>query len=74
MSDTPNVFVPTRDELELLQRLHDGEPIPFPETIRHDFTERLYEHGFMAVDIDGGLAITERGEDLLAHHLLSHGA
>ena len=70
MSEATVVFTPTKAELELLTRLDAGEPIPFPEHIRRDFSERLYEHGFMAVDVDGGLAITERGEDLLTHHML----
>ena len=61
-------FIPTPAELELLARLDAGEPIPFPEDIKRDFSDRLYENGFMAVDVDGSLAITERGEALLAHH------
>ena len=71
MSD--DTFVPNQAELDLLARLDAGEPIPFPEDIKRDFSDRLYEHGFMAVDIDGGLAITERGERLLAHHAATLG-
>jgi kynurenine formamidase len=70
MSDTTVVFVPTKAELELLTRLDAGEPTPFPEHIKRDFSDRLYEHGFVAVGVDGGLTITERGEDLLTHHML----
>jgi len=66
--DSRALFVPTPAELALLQRLDSGEPMPFPEDIKRDFSDRLYEHGFMAVDVDGGLALTERGQELLAHH------
>jgi hypothetical protein len=74
MSDNTPVFVPNQAELELLLRLDSGEPIPFPEGIKRDFSDRLYENGFMAVDVDGGLVITERGIDLLAHRAISTGA
>lgn len=67
MPDTTPTFVPTQAELDLLHRLDWGDPLPFPESIKKDFSERLYENGFVTVGVDGRLTLTDRGQDLLVH-------
>ncbi len=67
MPDSTPVFIPTLPELDMLHQLASGEPIPFPEEIKGDFSERLYENGFITVGLNGGLALTDRGQILLDH-------
>ncbi|MBX3588160.1 MAG: hypothetical protein AB7I35_09065 [Ramlibacter sp.] len=65
MSDATPAFIPTAAELALLRRLAAGEPMPFPEDIKRDFSDRLYENGFVTVGLDGGLALSDHGRALL---------
>lgn len=65
MPATTTTFVPTPRELALLEQLGAGEPVPFPENIKKNLSERLYEHGFVTVGINGGMALTERGGRVL---------
>ncbi|MEP6792422.1 MAG: hypothetical protein ABI907_13695 [Ramlibacter sp.] len=66
MSDTTETFVPTRAETDLLFVLDGGVPVPFPDDIKLDPSERLYENGFITVGINGMLALTDRGRELLS--------
>ena len=47
MPDTTEIFVPTRAETDFLFVLDGGAPVPFPEDIKLDMSERLYENGFI---------------------------
>ena len=68
MSDATETFVPSRAETDLLVMLDAGAPVPFPEDIKLDLSERLYENGFISVGINGMLALTDRGRQLLSHN------
>ncbi|MBI2771535.1 MAG: hypothetical protein HYX47_18060 [Burkholderiales bacterium] len=74
MSDTTATFVPTQSELDLLIVLDAGAPVPFPEDIKLDLSERLYENGFITVGVNGMLALSDRGRELLSHHQPAHAA
>jgi len=63
--DADAVFSPTPEEITLLLRLAAEEPIPFPEDIKLDFSDRLYENGFITVGVNGGLALSEHGRELI---------
>ena len=68
MPEQTATFVPTGPELELLRLLETGEPMPFPENIKMDFSERLYENGFVTIGVDGGLTLSDRGLALVHAH------
>ena len=68
MSEENPTFVPTQAELDLMHDLDSGGALPFPEDIKVDFSERLYENGFLTVGVDGVLALSDRGRELLAVH------
>jgi hypothetical protein len=61
-------FVPTAEELDLLLRLDAGEAMPFPDDLKVNSSERLYENGFVTVGVDGGLHLSDRGREVAHGH------
>ena len=68
MPQTTETFVPSTAEIELLRLLAAGEPMPFPDNLKQDSSERLYENGFVTIGVDGGLTLSARGLDLFHAH------
>lgn len=66
MNQSPNPVIdnPTVDELEALKRL-ELEGMNLPEALHSHLSERLLEHGHVALDGKGNFVITDKGRALI---------
>ncbi|MFZ3123796.1 MAG: hypothetical protein WA129_01455 [Acidovorax sp.] len=58
-------FDPTVDEIDVLKRLEMGEHIALDGALREHLSGRLLEWGFISKNMDGEMAITPLGRQLI---------